>query len=262
MAETESVNNDFYQNLGEKWLQGQDHPIALLRAEAGIKHAWVEQQLKDKQFYPIGFENSQILDVGCGAGFLSIHLAEKGHSVTGLDLSEGVLKVANISRASLNDQTQSRLKFTQGSGEILPFPTASFSVVCCMDVLEHVKDPAALVKECIRVLQPGGLFFFHTFNRTFLSKMLVIYGVNFFFKNVPKNLHLYDWFITPKEMQVYCQNEFAEILKMTGLRPRIRLSQAWQILRTGHVPMDFEFELCPSLMIGYMGVARKSQIDL
>lgn len=261
MATEKSVNNDFYEHLGSKWLEGQDHPIALLRAEAKIKNQWVEHQLRKNLTEPMDPEGSRVLDVGCGAGFLAEHLAGFGYAVTGLDASKGAIAVAGGNRSKLPPEAQHRLQYVLGSGENLPFREENFSAVCCMDVLEHVKNPAALIKESLRVLKPGGLFFFHTFNRNFFSNAVVIYGVHYFFKNVPPNLHLYDWFIKPSELRQYCENESAQIVEMTGLRPRIQLRQAWQILRTGLVPIDFEFELCRSLMIGYMGVAQKSFPD-
>jgi 2-polyprenyl-6-hydroxyphenyl methylase/3-demethylubiquinone-9 3-methyltransferase len=237
------VNNDFYDALGLGWFEGQDHPIALLRAEARLKNPWVTEVLRHRRGL-----SAQVLDIGCGGGLLSNHLAEEGFSVTGLDQSADSLRAARTMDRS------GQVHYVEGSAYELPFAGETFDACTCMDVLEHVDDPEQVVHEASRVLRPGGVFLFHTFNRTWLSKLMVIYGVNWFFKNVPKNLHVYRYFIAPEELKSFCESRGIDVVEWRGLRPRLNLKLIREILRHGHVPVGLEFEFCSSLKVGYLGV--------
>ena len=101
----------------------------------------------------------KILDVGCGGGFLSNPLSELGHDVTGLDISQESLEVAK------KYDTSKRVKYIIADARKIPFPDNSFDVIISMDFLEHVTEVQEVVNEISRLLKPGGLFFFHTFNR-------------------------------------------------------------------------------------------------
>jgi 2-polyprenyl-6-hydroxyphenyl methylase/3-demethylubiquinone-9 3-methyltransferase len=125
-----------------------------------------------------------------------------------------------------------------------------------MDILEHVEEPNKLIEEAARVLLPGGLFFFHTFNRNFLSYLLVIKGVDIFVKNAPKNMHVYQLFITPDELKVLCQNAGLNTDLMLGFAPTLNKS-FWQLMLTRKVPNNFSFHFTKSLSTGYCGIATK-----
>jgi 2-polyprenyl-6-hydroxyphenyl methylase/3-demethylubiquinone-9 3-methyltransferase len=243
------VNNEFYDNLGEAWFVGQDHPIALLRAEARLKNPWVAEVIGQRMG-----SSARVLDIGCGGGFLSNDLAARGYRVTGLDASAGSLRMAEAV-----DQTK-KVEYVLGSAFQLPFGDASFDVCACMDVLEHVRNPQLVVQEAVRVLKPGGLFLFHTFNRHWLAKIVVIYGMNWFFKNVPKSLHLYSFFIKPRELKNFIEDSGAHVEEWRGLRPRLSWRAAYQILRTGEVPDALTFEFCRALSVGYVGYAVKKKL--
>ena len=158
----ERINNDFYEELGDGWYTATDHPIALLRAENKVRVPWILSEIGPRK---------TVLDIGCGAGILTNALAEKGHTVHGIDLSERSLQVAKT-----RDATQS-VVYKQASGYSLPYPAQTFDVVCAMDLLEHVEEPQKIIAEASRVLKPNGLFFFHTFNRNLLSYLLIIKAV-------------------------------------------------------------------------------------
>jgi 2-polyprenyl-6-hydroxyphenyl methylase/3-demethylubiquinone-9 3-methyltransferase len=251
------VNNTFYDTLGERWLHAQDDPVALLRAEGVVKQAWVEQRLRDyiePRSAAVAPQESRpkslkILDIGCGAGFLARGLYSAGYSVQALDFSLPSLQVSH--------RADSRLGYVRGDALQLPYRDHSFDVVTCMDFLEHVEDPAASVREAARVLKPGGLYFFHTFNRNPLAWLIIIKGLEWFVRNTPDHMHVLRLFIKPSELTGFCRSAGMEPFAWTGVRPDFTKAAFWRMLRTGIVPDDFQFVLTPSLMLSYLGAARK-----
>lgn len=240
------INNDFYETLKDDWYDANNHPIALLRAENRCRAPWVAKILKTR----LG-SNLRVLDIGCGAGFLSNDLSKQGNQITGIDLSESSLQVAQK-----HDATK-KVTYIKGDAYNLPFVENAFDAVCAMDILEHVEKPAVLIHEASRVLRPGGLFFFHTFNRNWLSHLIVIKGVDWFVKNAPKNMHVYDLFITPQELTQLCAAESLTVDTCVGLVPQITKWAFWKMLLTREVPADFAFTFTKSLATGYCGVAVK-----
>lgn len=245
--ETGKINNSFYDSYGVRWYTAFDDPIALLRAENKVKFPWIIQHLNTH----LSTEAS-VLDVGCGGGFLSNDLARAGLRVTGVDLSKESLKVAEAF-----DETHS-VKYEVADAFHLPYPDGSFDAVTAMDFLEHVEDPGLVIKEFSRVLKPGGLFFFHTFNRSPLTWLVVIKLVEWFVKNTPKNMHVLHLFIKPQELERYCLDSGMKVLAMTGLRPVISFIDL-RMLFTKIVPERMCFKLTGSKMISYLGVAMKHQ---
>lgn len=241
-AEPRRINNRWYRELGDRWYRAQDTPIALLRAESRHRNPWIADVIGP---YP-----RAVLDLGCGAGFLSNYLAARGHHVRGLDADAESLEVARAYDRSGSADYQ------RGDACTLPYADASFDVVCAMDLLEHVEDPARLVAEAARVLAPGGVFFFHTFNRTWLAKLIVIDGVRLFVKNTPKDLHVLRLFVPPRDLTAMCEGAGLAIVCMRGSRPRFRWP-LWRMLVTGRVGDDFSFTFTPSTRLGFTGYARK-----
>jgi len=239
------VNNELYHQLGERWYTAQDDPVALLRAESRLRNPWVQEILQTN----FGAASLKILDVGCGGGFLSNFLAQAGHDVTGVDLSEESLAVARQ-----YDSTQN-VSYLRRDARSLEFPDSSFDVVCAMDFLEHVDSPGDVIRECARTLKPGGIFFFHTFSRNWISRLIVIRGVEWVVKNVPQDLHVYPLFINPMELAKYCSDAGLHVAEMTGMRPQIFSKAFLKMLFTGTVSDDFKFEFSSSLLMGYSGFA-------
>lgn len=240
------INNAFYDDLGEMWTESSDHPVALLRAENALRNPWIQIVLARKFSHPC-----KVLDVGCGGGYLTNFLAKKGHLVSGVDLSEQSLIIAKK-----NDTTTS-VDYHRASAYELPFADATFDAVSAMDLLEHVEQPAQVVKEASRVLKKGGLFFFHTFNRNLLSYFMIIKGVEWCFSNTPKNMHVYPLFIKPEELKAICENHKLQVDEIKGVRPDFSQGAFWKMVLTKKVAEDFRFVFTSSLKTGYSGFASR-----
>src|SRR5262245_20444402 len=241
------INNDVYHQLGERWYQAQDDPIALLRAEARARNPWIAGAIR--QAFPSG--EVKVLDIGCGGGFLSNYLAEAGFTVIGLDAAADSLMIARR-----HDATGCAC-YVLGDACLLPYPNGAFQAACAMDFLEHVDDPGRVVAEAARILQPGGLFFFATFNRNFISWLFGIKGVEWFVKNTPPRLHELSHFIKPAELRAMCEESVLRINELRGFAPRFNRA-FWRLLVTGVVADDFTFQFGRNTMTGYIGMAEKS----
>src|SRR5215471_10940078 len=229
-SRTVAVNNDIYFALGEHWYADEDSPVALLRAESKLRNPWIAARL-DEAF---GDGPCRVLDVGCGAGFLSNDIGLRGRAVTGIDIAADALAVARAHDAS------GRVRYVEGDALALPFEDGSFDAVCAMDLLEHVETPERAIAEASRVLAPGGLFFFHTFNRNFLSWLVIIEGVEWFVRNAPEHLHVLRLFLTPGQVRAACTEHGLEEPDLVGVRPKLTLP-FWRMLVTGRVASDFAF---------------------
>ena len=240
------INNRLYDQLGERWYGANDDPVALLRAESRLRNPWVSSHLRERHG-----SQSRLLDIGCGAGFLSNALAREGYDVVGLDASEASLAVARC-----HDETNS-VRYDAGDALALPYPVDSFDAVSAMDFLEHVEDPAAVVAEAARVLRPGGTFFFHTFNRNLLAWLVVIKGVQWFVNNTPRDMHLLRLFVKPAELRTMCTNNGLNVVEIQGSAPVIWSKAFFHMLATGVVSPDFRFQFTNSTLLGYTGFAER-----
>lgn len=236
------INNEFYKDLGEKWFAAEGDAVALLRRENETKAPWVVEQLR-----PYGAQ--RVLDVGCGGGFLSLHLADRGFAVTALDVDESVMAGGRAR------DPRARISWQVGTAEALPFEDASFDAVCMMDVLEHVADPRRAVEEALRVLRPEGRFLFHTFNRTWLAWLLAAKGLDWFIRDSQPHVHEWSMFIKPTELARWLEASGFEVLTWSGIQPEV--TSALRLLLARRVPNNFRFRLSRSLQVGYLGVAGR-----
>lgn len=242
------VNNSIYDTLGDRWYSAQDDPVALLRAEARARNPWVFERIVEH-----AGPSARVLDVGCGAGLLSNYLARAGMEVHGLDASRDSLSVAER-----YDETK-RVCYREGDALNLPYPASSFDVVCAMDFLEHVEEPARVVQEASRVLRPNGMFFFHTFNRNLVSWLVVIKGLEWFVKNTPPHLHVLRLFLKPKEVARFCSDAGLRVQQLHGSAPVVCSVAFWKMLLSGVVPRDFRFRFTRSTLTAYTGFATKAK---
>jgi 2-polyprenyl-6-hydroxyphenyl methylase / 3-demethylubiquinone-9 3-methyltransferase len=245
--ESQVVNNEIYHELGERWYKAKDDPVALLRAESRARNPWIVREI-NQHFSP---STAHVLDVGCGAGFLSNDLARQGFEVTGLDASENSLAVARHHDAT------GKVRYQLGDAYQLPYADESFEAVCAMDFLEHIEKPERVIAEIGRVLKPGGLFFFHTFNRNLMAWLIVIKGVEWVVKNTPRDLHILKLFIKPEELKTMCEHSGLRMESLQGLVPKIQQRALWRMILRGVVDDEFEFHFTKSTLTGYAGFAVK-----
>lgn len=171
---------------------------------------------------PGALKQQEILEVGSGGGLLCEELSRRGAMMTGIEPSAGALAEAraHAERSGIG----ARVHYQQGYAESLPYSNGSFSVIICLDVLEHVQDVQKTVQEIARVLAPGGVFIFDTINRTLLARLILIWiGERFFQKSglVP-GLHNYQAFIKPSELRAVLVQNGLHIGEMVGFMPRLK----------------------------------------
>jgi 2-polyprenyl-6-hydroxyphenyl methylase/3-demethylubiquinone-9 3-methyltransferase len=247
---SEQVDNALYEAYGERWYTARNDPVALLRAEGRTRNPWIVSEVRSR--IPAG--TVRVLDIGCGAGFLANELARNGFSVTGIDMSESSLEVAR------RHDTTGRVAYRPGDGCRIEAGDATFDVACAMDLLEHVEQPEQVVAEAARVLRPGGLFFFHTFNRNFLSWLVVVKGVEWFVRNTPPAMHRLRYFIKPAELRDMCLRSGLQVICCRGFMPQVTRPAFWRMLVTGSIGDDFTFEFTRNTWMGYTGVAIRSGV--
>ena len=157
----------------------------------------------------------RVLDVGCGGGILADSMARKGADVTGIDLATKALRVAQLH--ALEAQT-SNIQYREVSVESLAQEQpASFDVVTCMEMLEHVPDPASVVQACAQLVKPGGWVFFSTIHRNAKAFMLAIVGAEYVLNMLPRGTHDYAKFIRPSELVRWAKSVDLSPAAMTGL---------------------------------------------
>ena len=155
-----------------------------------------------------------VLDVGCGGGILAESMAKRGARVTGIDLAEKPLKVAQLHLLESGLQVDYRMIAAEELARDAPH---RFDIVTCMEMLEHVPDPAATVKACAELVKPGGHVFFATLNRNPKSYLFAIIGAEYLLKLLPRGTHDYVKFIKPSELATMCRNAALNVAGITGM---------------------------------------------
>ena len=145
----------------------------------------------------IGIAGKRVLDVGCGGGILSESMASRGADVTGIDLSEKALSVA---RLHLLESGRNVRYLLQSAEDHARESAGQYDVVTCMEMLEHVPDPASTIRACATMVRPGGTVFFSTLNRNPKSWLFAIVGAEYVLRLLPRGTHEYEKFIKPSEL--------------------------------------------------------------
>jgi 2-polyprenyl-6-hydroxyphenyl methylase/3-demethylubiquinone-9 3-methyltransferase len=156
----------------------------------------------------------QVLDVGCGGGILAESMAHLGATVTGIDLSDKALKVARLHLLESGAQVAYRYISAEALAAEMP---ESFDVVTCMEMLEHVPDPAAIIAACTRLLRPGGQVFFSTLNRNPKSYLFAVVGAEYVLNLLPRGTHEWGKFIRPSELARMAREAGLDMLDLRGM---------------------------------------------
>ncbi|HEX8961686.1 MAG TPA: bifunctional 2-polyprenyl-6-hydroxyphenol methylase/3-demethylubiquinol 3-O-methyltransferase UbiG [Rhodocyclaceae bacterium] len=156
----------------------------------------------------------RVLDVGCGGGILAESMAALGADVTGIDLAEKPLGVARLHLY----ETGVKVDYRQIAAEDLAAAEpASFDVVTCLEMLEHVPDPASTVRACATLVKPGGMAFFSTINRNAKAYLLAIVGAEYVLDMVPRGTHDYERFLRPAELARHCREAGLSVDEIVGM---------------------------------------------
>jgi len=205
-----------FSDLAHRWWDKESefrplHQINPLRLE------WISQ------LCPL--QGMRTLDVGCGGGILADAMARKGAEVLGIDLATKALRVAQLH--ALEAQTPN-VSYREVSAETLAAEQpASFDVVTCMEMLEHVPDPLSIVRACAGLVRPGGWVFFSTINRNPKSFLFAILGAEYVLNLLPRGTHTYAKFIRPSELARHCRAAGLELLHTRGLQYNPLTGRYW-----------------------------------
>ena len=162
----------------------------------------------------VKLQQKQVLDVGCGGGILSESMAARGATVTGIDLAEKPLKVAQLHLLESGRQVDYRKISAEDLARERP---ASFDVVTCMEMLEHVPDPASNISACATLAKPGGQIFFSTISRNPKAYLFAVIGAEYVLRLLPRGTHDYARFIKPSELAAMCRRAQLTVGGLTGM---------------------------------------------
>ncbi|MBE0489044.1 MAG: bifunctional 2-polyprenyl-6-hydroxyphenol methylase/3-demethylubiquinol 3-O-methyltransferase UbiG [Halomonas sp.] len=161
-----------------------------------------------------GLAGKQVVDVGCGGGLLAEAMAHRGARVTGIDLGEAPLAVARLHAEESGVEVDYRRISVEALADERP---GEFDVVTCLEMLEHVPDPASVVRACAALVKPGGQLFFSTLNRNPKAYALAILGAEYLLRLLPRGTHDYEKFIRPAELAGWCRAAKLDIQEQSGL---------------------------------------------
>lgn len=220
----EANQRDLYDELSSTWWSesGLLHALGILLAP--VRVPFVVGVLRGE----LGHGVHRVLDLGAGGGLLAEALDSAGFSVVALDPS--VLSLQSGREHGV--LTGSLVRYVGGIGEQLPFTGASFDAVVCMEVLEHVEDPGAIVASAARVLRPGGVFVFSGPNRTVINRIGLVFVAQHLLGLVPRGTHQWNRFLRPGEIEHHMRASGIEPARTLGVRLRVRSipRAAWAVI--------------------------------
>jgi 2-polyprenyl-6-hydroxyphenyl methylase/3-demethylubiquinone-9 3-methyltransferase len=199
---------------------------AELQKFSALAHRWWDPNSEFKPLHEInplrldyidrmvGLAGKKVLDVGCGGGILSESMAARGAEVTGIDLGEKALKVAKLHLLESGRKVDYRLVSAEALAAELP---GQFDAVTCMEMLEHVPDPASVVRACATLVKPGGHVFLSTINRNPKSYLFAVIGAEYLLNLLPRGTHDYARFIKPSELARYCREAGLDVSEVIGM---------------------------------------------
>jgi len=218
-----------------------------------LAHRWWDPESEFKPLHQINplrldyidrrarLNGKQVLDVGCGGGILSESMAQRGAQVTGIDMGEAPLAVARLHQMESGVQVEYQRITAEGLAEAKP---ESFDVVTCLEMLEHVPDPASVIQACARLVKPGGQVFFSTINRNPKSYLFAIIGAEYVLNLLPKGTHDFSKFIKPSELESWSRAAALQPLELTGM---------------SYNPFSRTYSLGPDVAVNYLLHCQKAE---
>ncbi|MDV7213763.1 bifunctional 2-polyprenyl-6-hydroxyphenol methylase/3-demethylubiquinol 3-O-methyltransferase UbiG [Azotobacter beijerinckii] len=194
-----------FEALAHRWWDRESefkplHEINPLRVN------WIEEHVR--------LAGKKVLDVGCGGGILSEAMALRGASVTAIDMGEAPLAVARLHQLESGVEVDYRQSTVEALAAEMP---GQFDVVTCLEMLEHVPDPASVIHACHTLVKPGGQVFFSTINRNPKAYLLAIVGAEYLLKLLPRGTHDFKKFIRPSELGAWCRASGLAVEDIVGL---------------------------------------------
>ncbi|BEI33081.1 bifunctional 2-polyprenyl-6-hydroxyphenol methylase/3-demethylubiquinol 3-O-methyltransferase UbiG [Polynucleobacter sp. HIN5] len=205
MSNVDQGEIDKFSALAHRWWDPTSE-FKPLHAINPLRLGWIESITN--------LEGKRVLDVGCGGGILAESLSKAGATVTGIDLSTKALKVAELHQLESGTTVRYRSISAEDLAKEEP---QSYDVVTCMEMLEHVPDPASIVRACANLCKPGGHLFFSTLNRNPKSYLFAIIGAEYILQLLPKGTHQYEKFIKPSELAQFTRAAGLEVLQLKGM---------------------------------------------
>jgi len=205
-----------FSELAHRWwdLQSEFRPLHMINP---LRLEWLNA------LCPVA--GLQALDVGCGGGILTDSLARKGAHATGIDLSSKALKIAKLH--ALEAQT-AQVNYREISAEAMALEAPGhFDVVTCMEMLEHVPDPASVVQACATLVKPGGWVFFSTLSRSPKSYLLAVLGAEYLLNMLPRGTHEYAKMIRPSELAGFCRAAGLDLRHSRGMQHNPLTGRYW-----------------------------------
>ena len=182
----------------------------------------------------VDLSGKRIVDIGCGGGILTESMSLAGADVMGIDMADGPLTVAKLHQA----ESGTKVSYEQMTAEALAASRpGEFDVVTCLEMLEHVPDPAEVIRSCAELVKPGGKLFFSTINRNPKSFVFAIIGAEYVLKLLPAGTHEYQKFIRPSELE--------EWARIAGLELRASIGMHYN-------PLTKDYSLGPNLDVNYL----------
>jgi 2-polyprenyl-6-hydroxyphenyl methylase / 3-demethylubiquinone-9 3-methyltransferase len=211
------MNYDIYDRDSDTWWQPNTFLNLIKTVINPVRVEYAKRTIAD--IFPTNPGKINILEVGCGGGLLTEEFAQLGYNVSGIDPSEPSLQAAMLHSKSNNLE----IKYLKGTGENIPFNPASFDVVLCCDVLEHVQDLSKVISEVSRVLKKGGVFVYDTYNRNAFSKISVINILQEWrrWAVMPRGLHVWEMFIRPGEIRSLLSENGMTCVEHLGIEPNV-----------------------------------------
>lgn len=214
-ANASQAELDKFGALARRWWdpQGPQRPLHELNP---ARLGFVRERVR--------LDGARVLDVGCGGGLLSEAMAAEGARVTALDLSPDLIDVAKLHLLESGLSVDYRLQSVEALADELP---GQFDAITCMEMLEHVPDPAAVLAACARLLKPGGQLFLSTLNRTPAAFAVAIVGAEYLARLLPRGTHDYKQFIRPSELGAWLRGAGLQLQDVSGLAYDPLRRKAW-----------------------------------